>query len=147
MILRKSCILFILTATFIFFPGCKKEKQPEKAPFAEIEWKINYYFYHSDSSWLDAPFSDWTLRFNNDNTFVLQLSDTLCTGKYVWSYTVVDHQLNLQFQIDSWNNPPANGSEINKIKEMMESVNSCDYYPNSHITLKSSKGTIDAQTL
>ena len=150
--MKRVFILAILIVSAVSLNSFKKEKPAEKqveiAPFTEIDWRMNYYFYHSDSTWVDAPFPDWKLKFNKDKSFVLDLGNNLCTGKYDWQYTSINSILKLQFHIDSWNNPPGMNEEGNKIKEMIESAFDCYLYiPAAHITIHSVKGTIDAQTL
>ncbi|RPD43362.1 hypothetical protein [Paracnuella aquatica] len=146
--MKKVFILFVLIVFAIFFESCRKEKKVENPPFIEIDWRINNYYFFSDPTWITPPFPDWKLKFNMDKTFVLDLGNNNCTGRYEWKYTDTKGLIELKFKIDSWNIPPAMSVEGNKIKEIIESTHDCHfYYREISLTINGIKGRIDAQTL
>ena len=126
-------LLLMSLMTIVFF-ACKKDVSGpalQGMDVTSVTWSfrgIEGYFYFGSDSFLNVFSGDINpcFKMNSNNTFSINLNDTVCTGTYSW--TPIDTATAIvNFKIQNWQ---STSSEV--LKKIMSSTDTCMSvrYPN-----------------
>lgn len=128
--MKKIIPLYLLGILLI---KCSKENPPgtnsEIKDVTGVSWQL-FSLQNTNDPFINPIPSPWYLRLNNDRSYSFSLQNSTSTGTYSW--TQLDSvNAKVNFTIQSWNSAVVDTQYTNKLKTILQSVDSCHYlkYP------------------
>lgn len=113
----------------LLFASCKKGN-PATTTNVEIKnvtgiaWQMVKVQKNSDAYINPIPMR-WQLNLNTDGSFVYNLDGVVCNGAYTWAQ-LDSLKADVNFTIQTWNTPTSDNGISEKLKEIVQSVRSCE---------------------
>jgi hypothetical protein len=122
--MNKASQLLLL---IIFLTGCNKDRSSDTGitNVTDVEWQLFSLQETNDPSINPIPAS-WYLKLYKDRSFRFSLNNSTSTGTYSW-VQVDSINAKVSFTIQSWNSSVADIQYSNKLKTILQSIDSCHY--------------------
>lgn len=108
-------------------------------------WEIFKVRKPTDTYYYPVP-TFWYFNLNNDGRFTFKLHDAVCDGTYSWTQIDSINAL-VSFHIQNWNAAPSDTAYSNRLKAVLQGIDSCHYLKRPYIMPIPSWGTDPAMEL
>ena len=127
--MNKVSLLLLL---FISLIGCNKDRSgADIADVTGIEWQL-FSLQETTDPFINPIPTPWYLKLNKDRSFSFSLHSSTGTGTYSW--TQLDSiNANVSFTIQNWNFPVSDTQYTNKLKTILQRIDSCHYLKHPHL--------------
>ena len=125
--MKKLLLLCLINLLVI---GCKKEDSPANinSPITNVtgpSWQLFYMKKNTDNYIHPNPIN-WLLMLNEDRTFTFNLHDSISSGTYSW-VQLDSINARVHFTIQTWKASVADTQYTNRLKDVLQTVDSCHY--------------------
>jgi hypothetical protein len=128
--MNKASLLLLLIMSLT---GCNKDNSSdtEITNVTGVEWQL-FSLQETNDPFINPIPVSWYLKLNKDRSFSLSLHNSTSTGTYSW---VQSDPINakVKFTIQSWNSSVSDIHYTNKLKTILQSIDSCHYLKDPYL--------------
>jgi hypothetical protein len=127
--MNKASLLLLL---IISLTGCNKDRSgADITNVTGVEWQM-FALQGTNDPFINPIPTSWYLKLNKDRSFRFSLHNSTSTGTYSWvQLDSINAKVN--FTIQNWNSPVSDTQYTNKLKTILERIDSCHYLKHPYL--------------